>query len=719
MRRIVLSAVIMAPMAMPGVAQAQQDLPAPASIEASIGTVDDNPLGTLDLFIPLLGGGDNLWFADLRASFGGDQKVTQGSIGTGYRVRYDDVWTLGANAYFDYLHSDHDNDFGQLGFGLEALSRDWEVRANAYLPVGSVDAAVASANAALIEANTLVFRAGEETVMRGFDGEIGYRLPVFAPDDLTQLKAFAGGYWYQGEDVEDVPGVSARLEFSRAGLPALGNGSRFTLIAGVSYDDERDVRGTFLARLRVPLGATGNQAPYDPLYRRVERADAIRTHIGATGKAETAIYVETGHAAGKVVRVGNGDNADEINGALEDAGDGALVLAGGEIAVDSTVQLGTGQFLLGGGAAVEVRGASSGGTAVFRSRAPAATITGTDPDADVIGLGDQSAVAGLAIRGGRDGIAGSGVDGIVVREVDIAGTSSDGIQLFDVESATITASRIHDLTICGIEDEECSFKYDEPDTIRHAAISAVGVKDLIIRDVAIENVTFGLFVANDFDTDDWESPTLIQSERVSVENVSITNSYREGITLVGVQDMNLRNVTVDNSALERSMDLVVMLSVADLSIDGMALKGGANGLMFGPPSVGEVNTRIDVANVFIDNPLNAGVFMNPSTHVSFTNVTIRDGGYSGGFFLYGDSSGFFGGPISDVSFDNVRVEGGNAAAVNILGPIENFSGNIVTSNAPSRCSAPFGSLTQDAGSSFSIDGLVVAPGDPLPSDCGI
>ena len=105
--------------------------------------------------------------------------------------------------------------------------------------------------------------------------------------------------------------------------------------------------------------------------------------------------------------------------------------------------------------------------------------------------------------------------------------------------------------------------------------------------------------------------------------------------------------------------------------------------------------------------------------VSFTNVTIRDGGYSGGFFLYGDSSGFFGGPISDVSFDNVRVEGGNAAAVNILGPTENFNGNIVTSGAPSRCSAPFGALTQGAGSSFSIDGLVVAPGDPLPSDCGI
>lgn len=719
MRRMVFSAVIAAPMAMPGFASAQQALPAPASMEATIGTENDSPLGALDLFVPLLGSGDNLWFADFRARFGGEQKVSQGSIGTGYRVRYDDVWTLGANAYFDYLRSDHDNDFGQVGFGFEALSRNIELRANAYLPVGSVDAAVAAANAALIEADRLVFRAGEETAMRGFDAEIGYRLPVFAPDDLTQLKAFAGGYWYDGEDVEDVPGVSARLELSRAGLPALGNGSRFTLIAGVSYDRERDVQGTLLARLRVPLGASGGQAPYDPLYRRVERNDEIRTHVGATGKAETAIYVETGHAAGKVVRIGSGDDAGEINDALEDAGNGALVLAGGAISTDGAVELGTGQFLLGGGAAVEVRGASSGGTAVFRSTAPAATLTGTNSAADVVVLGDRSAVAGLAIRGGRDGIAASGVDGVVVREVDIAGTASDGIQLVDVEGATITASRIHDVAICGIDDESCSFKYDEPDTIHHAAISAVGVKDLTIRDVAIENVTFGLFVANDFDTDDWEMPTLIQSERISVENLSITNSYREGITLVGVEDTRLANVTVDNSALDRSMDLVVMLSVADLSIDGMVLKGGTNGLMFGPPSVGDVNTRIDVSNVFIDNPLNAGVFMNPSTHVSFTNVTIRDGGYNNGFFFYGDSSGFFGGPISDISFDNVRVEGGDTAAVNIIGPIQNLRGNIVTSGTPSRCSAPFGSLTQDAGSSFSIDGAVVAPGDPLPGDCGI
>jgi hypothetical protein len=396
-----------------------------------------------------------------------------------------------------------------------------------------------------------------------------------------------------------------------------------------------------------------------------------------------------------------------------------LVLAGGKISVDSTVQLREGQFLLGGGASVKVRGASSGGTAIFHSTAPKTKIKGTNQDADVIALGDQSAVAGLAIRGGRDGIVASGVKGIVIREVDIAGTHGDGIQLFDVKTATITDSRIHDLTICGIDDESCSFRYDEPDTIHYAAISAVGVRDLTLRDIEIENVTFGLFVANDYDVVDWEVLTLIQSKGISVENLSITNSYREGITLVGVHDMKLRDVTVDNSALERSMDLLVMLSVADLSMDHMVLKGGVNGLMFGPPSVGEVNQRINVANVFIDNPLNAGVFLNPSTDVRFRNVAIRDPGWGGGFFLYGDSSGFFGGPISNITFDNVRVTGGDSAAITVFGPIENFNGDILTSNVPSRCSAPFGSLVQGTGWVFSIDGNVIEPADPLPSDCGI
>jgi hypothetical protein len=318
-----LVAVLAAATAMPDTAHGQAG---PVSIEGSIGAgtwegdEDDQLLGGFDVFVPLAGSGNSLWFADLRGAFGGNPEISAGSIGTGYRLRYNNVWTLGINGYVDYTESDYDNDFYQFGVGLEALSRDWEARVNGYLPSGSTDEAVASANAALIERNRLVFRAGEETALSGFDGEIGYRVPLFAPNSLTQLKAFAGGYWYEGDDVDSVPGVDGRLELSRAALPGLGNGSRVTLLAGLGYDDELETQGTFLARLRVPLGASNAQQPYDPLYRRVERAEAIRTYVGATGRAETAIYVETGYAAGKVVRV-DSDNAGKIGSKLKQGGD--------------------------------------------------------------------------------------------------------------------------------------------------------------------------------------------------------------------------------------------------------------------------------------------------------------------------------------------------------------------------------------------------------------
>ncbi len=58
--------------ATPGaVALAESALPAPASVEATIGTQDGNATGMIDLFVPLYGGPDRLLFTDVRALLGG------------------------------------------------------------------------------------------------------------------------------------------------------------------------------------------------------------------------------------------------------------------------------------------------------------------------------------------------------------------------------------------------------------------------------------------------------------------------------------------------------------------------------------------------------------------------------------------------------------------------------------------------------------------------
>src|SRR6185369_18062217 len=62
-----------------------------------------------------------------------DQRI--GSIGLGFRklLPGHDV-ILGANAYYDHVHSEHGNDINQLGLGLEVLTRWVDARFNYYLP---------------------------------------------------------------------------------------------------------------------------------------------------------------------------------------------------------------------------------------------------------------------------------------------------------------------------------------------------------------------------------------------------------------------------------------------------------------------------------------------------------------------------------------------------------------------------------------------------------
>ena len=721
MRRAVFPVILAATVSLPALADPRGI--SPASVEATLGSVGDEAFGSFDLFLPMLGDTDRLLFLDARASFGSEQEIEQGSVGLGYRFRHENGWVYGFNGYFDYLNSQYDNGFTQLGLGVEALSQDWELRANGYLPVGDIEAALASANAALIEAGRLVFRAGEETALQGFDGEIGYRLPFLTPDDLTQIKLFAGGYWYTGEGVEDVPGVSARVELSRAGLPAFGNGSRLTLVAGLTYDEQYDTQGIFLARLRVPLGDTSGQAPYDPLYRRVERSDAIRTHVGATGAAEAAVYTETGAVAGRVVAIGAGDDAGTINARLVTAGDGALVLASGTVDVDSTVSLGTGQYLLGGGGALAVRGAVSGGTAVFRNALPAATLNGTDPLDDVLSLdGDRSAVASLALRGGRSGVVAAGVSNIVMRDLDISGTAEHGIALESVSGATIAATRIHDLATCE-NNTECEWSIFNPNVVRNAGIAALAVEDMTIRDVTMENVTYGLFVGSQYEEIDWENTITGQSGNLTVENLSIVNSRREGILLVGVDGASLRSVSIDNSAMERSMDLIVLQKTSHATLDDLTLKGGINGLMFASSfNLPGETTDIAVSNAWIEDTYRSGIFLNPSSDIRFTNVTIVNPG-SYGVYFYGDAYGFAGGPVTGVSFTDVEVSGSGSSAVYVSGPIQDISGNIATTNVPAPCSADAGQwsgteLTQTGGQVFAIGGATVPTGT-LSASCGL
>jgi hypothetical protein len=677
---------------------------------------DDSSVGG-GFFLPFLLDSGNAVFIDTQGTFiqGG---IERGSIGAGYRARQDNGWILGVYGYYDYLNSAYDNSFHQLSFGIEALGPIFETRANIYLPLGD-DHALDGMGRGEIDDGKLMFRQGMERARRGADVEAGVRVPISAASDKMQLKVFAGSYWYGGDNLDDKLGAKLRAELSFADLPGLPGGSTVAIGASGSYDNEDRFKGAAMARLRVPLGAasTGTSAdPFDPLTQRVERNRTIETHRGATGDLEKAVIALNGQTAGNVIDISaaNGDAA-AINAIIDAAGDNALILANGNIGLDQSLTLNNGQVLLGGGGLLSLRGASSGGQGWLQNRGATTTLTGYDPVQDVITMTSNSAVSTLSITGGLAGIGGTGASNLMVDRVDISGTSHDGIRFDRVDGAIIQNSSIHDLYICE-SSTECEFSVFDPNRAPYAAISAHGTKNLTIRDTDIDNVTYGLFAGSAIDGSVWPPVITNAASNITLDNVTISRSRREGLLFVAANDVNLNTVTIDNSMQGRDMDLVVLQGTHDVTITDMVLKGGINGLMLVTSSSmpeGAVTTDVNVDGLTIDGTRNAGIFLNPVSGINFKNVAITNAGTYGAF-IYGSDWDFLGGPVSDITFDNVTIDTAGTAGLYFMGPSLDIKGGVTVTGAPRDCKVDpswdgslGGSLTQAPGSVLTVNGGVL------------
>src|SRR5690606_18677442 len=85
--------------------------------------------------LPVAQSDRTLLFANIRAR-ADDEGSNEGNFGLGLRHMLPSGWNIGAYGYYDRRRTDYDNDFNQATFGLEALGRDFDFRANAYLPFG-------------------------------------------------------------------------------------------------------------------------------------------------------------------------------------------------------------------------------------------------------------------------------------------------------------------------------------------------------------------------------------------------------------------------------------------------------------------------------------------------------------------------------------------------------------------------------------------------------
>lgn len=394
-------------------------------LEARPGT--KRSLGEADLFIPVAQSADTLLFANLRLRMD-DNDSNEGNYGLGIRHMLESGWNLGAYGYFDRRRTEYDNHFNQVTLGVEALSQDWDLRANYYAPVGRRSHNVDSLNTAEVSGTTVIFRGGEERSMAGFDAEVGWRVPLFDVSADKQFRIFGGAYHFSESGMDDISGPRARAELTFDSVPYLWEGSRLSFGAEWQHDDPRGSQGFLTARLRIPLQVYGKPAStLAPMERRM--ADPIVRDIDVVSQAGRFSAPETTSqlANGGSFTVLNSSTTagDDLDTAVAAAGNNSTVILAGsfQTTAGNAVSLATGQTLTG---IATVRSAS-GRLATLNT---GAAIHGTNMTTTTVLLNAGGKLTGLSVTGAYSGGAGrvvqvaDGSTGVQIENSVITGTQS-------------------------------------------------------------------------------------------------------------------------------------------------------------------------------------------------------------------------------------------------------------------------------------------------------
>jgi hypothetical protein len=191
-----------------------------------------------------------------------EQEVNAGLVWRGLCLQ--DKLILGLNGYYDHRWTEEDNSFGQVGGGIELLSRVLDLRANYYYPLDDEELLSSSGG----------FEQFEEA-LEGYDAEAVIWMPFLAKHIPTGV--FVGYYDFSSDIDEDLSGLRVRLE-SRLH-------PRITFDAEWFEDDELNDTDYFVGfRIHVPLGSlsegrerTRASSFESRLYDMVNRDFRIRT----------------------------------------------------------------------------------------------------------------------------------------------------------------------------------------------------------------------------------------------------------------------------------------------------------------------------------------------------------------------------------------------------------------------------------------------------------
>ncbi|HBH53593.1 MAG TPA: hypothetical protein DDY91_17035 [Planctomycetaceae bacterium] len=236
-----------------------------------------------------------------------------GNLGFGYRFfepETDRVY--GGSLWYD-IDNTRDLLFQQVGLSLETYGSDFDVRGNAYLPVGPQthqDSLYMVPGSLAFSGQNLVYtqNRGWYAAMKGVDLEAGIPVPGSIAESID-LRVYGGGYFYHNS-YHDIPGVSTRAR--AAVLPGLD------LELQVTYDSFFETRA--FAGISWTLGPLhySKFQPGDTLGRLGEHTTRNYTVV-ATHQRQNELVIARNPKTNQAYRFAHvsGGSAPVANGSFE------------------------------------------------------------------------------------------------------------------------------------------------------------------------------------------------------------------------------------------------------------------------------------------------------------------------------------------------------------------------------------------------------------------
>lgn len=449
-------------------------------------------------FAPIAQDEDQLLFVEARGKLfeGGSE---EGNLALGYREMRSDGWNLGVWGGYDIRTSENGNTFHQIAGGVEALSKDWDVRLNGYYPledqksVGSSSSASATATATtgptlgLVGSQLFFARGGSTTTTTttttagfdlaawGVDGEVGRRAPLEEWFDWVQpvdegvdlfdheARIFLGGFYFDNSLFPDaIWGPRLRAEWRLNDVFGDLPGSRLSFEMEAQHDDVRKEQFEIGVRLRIPLGSPNrtDRARVSQSARMMEALErdtdiVTRSRSGSTVTSVTSVDLPT--TLEPVKDPNTNVDLDQVvfvntpgtsQAQVTAAGGNSLIVLQGENGTFGQTILQADQSIVGGTQGILVEGRTTGAQDTYVAPGAAATIN-VIAEADAVRVANNSHVTGLTISSNglqaTDGInIPNGTTNVYIDNTSLQNLGGRGLEIGNNVQFTFTNNSLSD-----------------------------------------------------------------------------------------------------------------------------------------------------------------------------------------------------------------------------------------------------------------------------------